>query len=344
MEEAQGSIAQTVETPTTQAPAEAQSQQQSAAPSQQAQQAAQQQAEYVGILDYAKSKGMTDFASRYTDDAQALDELLSYQQSLPQLQYLAQYGQEYMQNADNYQKWLQSQQQQQAPAQPQAPKGWVNPPVSRNEYEGLKSQWFEKDPVSGQERPRLGTPPSIVQKVADFEQHSREWANKLLYSPQDAFQSLKDPVTEWTKEVIRQELAQQHARNTSQQIIERHANWLFHVDPGTKIPVYGRYTPEGVMFLNFVKQAEQLGIRNPLETEQYALNLVELEILRRRHATGNGGNAAAPAQRAPVGTSPAQRVPPASDSTATTKVGGKTKLPLKNRLQQAFQAAGGLQN
>lgn len=194
--------------------------------------------------------------------------MLQIHQRYPQMEQLAQYGNEWLQfqnskEYNQYQQWLRQNQPQQ-----QAQPGWWNPPLKQPEYEQAVNRWMTQDPVSGQRVPKPGAPASIVSKINEYEGYTQDWANKFVHNPQDA---LKDPVREMAQAVIREEFQRQQVHNASMDVVKRHENWLFHRDPQTGVPLYNQYTPQGIAFWNAVKEGERMGITDPYNLEYFAL-------------------------------------------------------------------------
>ena len=282
--------------------------------------------DWVGIRDCARQSGID--LSHYGDDSQAIQALFQAYRQYPQLQHLARYGQEYLSNQELYDQARAGGGSVPRPAPPPSEtKGWWNPPISYDDAQRLMTQWFERDSQTGQPRPRLDAPPSVVQKLNDYAAYVQDWETKLRHNPAEAF---RHAVKEEAEKVLVEKLTQNRAAESAVDVIKRHQNWMFYQDPNSGAPVYGQYTPMGMAFWNHVKSLDQAGIKDVASLEYFALALLQRDMQGQQTAAAQQPVPAAqaglmrqPGYQAPAG----QGVPQGA--------GG-----LREMLRQGLQAAG----
>lgn len=265
--------------------------------------------EFVGVLDYAKSRGLD--LSGFKDDQEAIEQLLNLYQRYPQVEQLARYGNEFLQHQEAFTKYLATQASpgQLPPNQPQPAKKWWTPPASREEVQQLIKRWYVQDPATGEVKPRPEAPPSAVQKVADYSTFISNWQEKVQHDPENAFAGL---IKEQAKTVVQDLLQERQVQDAAMSVVNRHAVWMFYADPRTGVPLYGNYTPQGAAFWNHVQQAERKGIHDVHNQEDYALRMLQLDQYQQWYAQQQTA-LQPPAGRTPATTpqlpSPANRQP-----------------------------------
>lgn len=238
------------------------------------------------------------------EDAEVARYIADYFGQAQQLQQLAPYAQAYLQNAAEFEKWRQSQRQQQ-PEAPQADKPWWgdfwNPPEYQQSWESL----LDRDP-NGNIVLRPGTPPDILPKYLAYRQYRQEMADKFLSNP---YQFLEKPIQTLAEKIAKEQIQSHMGQFREQQYASSFARdnsaWLYqhgpdnHVllDPITRQPVL---SPWGSRFRDYVVQAERMGLRDVASQESFAQTAVQRDYyLAMAQAAQQPGGAPPPAPANP---------------------------------------------
>lgn len=208
--------------------------------------------------------------------------LAAHQQREAEAQYQP-YVRAYLEHAGEFQQWMQERQRAEQERQARQAQVW-NPPAQVEEVERLMAQWFEKDQLTGEVRPKANAPLDAVQKVQQYGQFSQDWQRKLFHNPVEAIKPLMIPIIQ---EAMRSEMEAFRQQGRAQSVIERNADWIFRHDPATKARQYDQagqpiLSDEGRAFGGYVAEAARMGIQDVGQQERYALGMVEADLLRRQ--------------------------------------------------------------
>lgn len=189
-----------------------------------------------------------------------------------------------------------------------------------------------RNPVTGQLEPAAGAPHDIVQR---YQNGQREFTDTLYSLLKDPLGAIAPGIEEMVKPLVERMVAERistaQAETSANNFLQQHAGWLFNVDqnkqpvldPLTRKPTLSQF---GQKFYHHLQRAAGLGISDPNRQQEYAFDMMRLEI---QPANGDAKQnflqqqAARTAPSAPAGAAP--QLPVGS---------------LKNRLAQALQAEG----
>ena len=254
--------------------------------------------EFVSIRDVAKERGF-DPATWDDDEAaanQLADDALAYRrmQADPNYELFQRMG-------PQFQAWLQNPAAQ-APAAspPSKPESkWYTPPE-------FDQRWLADLEVDeqGNLKPKAGrtVSPERIGKVAQYIQWREEVQRKFLDNPQAAVEEMvAGQVAETARKLATEQMQDLSLRQQAGSFVERNAQWLFRhndagqrlVDPITRQPVLTR---EGQLFRHYLDEASKLGITELGALQDYALRMVERELMHQQLTSGSK----APAEPAPV--------------------------------------------
>lgn len=238
-----------------------------------------QPAAQPSFLDRIKELGFADVQ----DEAAARDRLLeAYRAQREQqtriasdyesMRMLAQYGQQFLQLAqdDNFRQFMSQRQgtpaSQPAPAAERQP--WWNPPQV-DELLVREFQETKVDPATGAVTTgwKDETPAELKRAWQERQLYHRQWLNKVATDPVSAFQPILDQYAEQLEQRIIEKFAEQQRQAYSQQreqavlgdIMAKHQAELIQLDPATKQPMrdlFGNYihTPLGKQVLEAVNE------------------------------------------------------------------------------------------
>jgi hypothetical protein len=203
---------------------------------------------------------------------------LSMQREQAAARHLAQYqqvmpiAQQYLADRPQYEEWLKTRNQPQAPVQ-QAPapekKGWWNPPEVREAYK----QYLVKD-ENGREVISPDAPLDARHALAELQSYKANFAKEFLSDPEKA---LGPMIEARSKEIAQQAIQQQLQARDNESFVDsiqaENQDWLFDEQ--------GNVTPEGLSVHKYVEEARALGIASPQARWQYARDKVEYGLLLR---------------------------------------------------------------
>lgn len=174
-----------------------------------------------------------------------------------ELQTLAQYGNQYLQQLQ------QPQQQSQAPQQDD---NWWNPPQVDID---LVSRFRVRD-AEGNMRWREDTPPDVRAQAEAHEKYIEDWAERLVREPHKVLpEIMQREFDRLFEERYSQRVNEQYTAQRLHQIQQENAEWLYEKDPRTgqvaRQPDGSyRMTPAGQAALHFAQEAERdYGIQDP---------------------------------------------------------------------------------
>lgn len=241
--------------------------------------------QWQGVRDYAKTQGVE---LPFEDDGAALNTLLSAYKQANERNYYADFGRQAAPHAQEFQEYLRTRQQPQAPA---APPPWKGPE--------FKEEWLqvvEKDENTGRLRSKAGYDPTIAQKVEAY----AEWRERWQKEPEAIIGPL---IQSEAQKLVDARFAEQNERYRADQLLSRHAAWMFAADAQGRA-LYNQQTgqrqitPEGVTYARATEQLWASGIRDVGTIDTYAQMVVQNAVMRQRllltQPAANGSPNAAP--------------------------------------------------
>lgn len=221
------------------------------------------------LADRVREFGFADVK----DDTDAQERLLAaYQERDAQAQQAARRAQELEELA-----YLRQQQQPVAPAAAPADGKWWNPP----QVDEVAVGYYRNDDGTWKD----GAPVEVRQSVQRYEAYQKQWAQKILNKPDEAFTPMVDEIVE---RKLAERMAAMEAKTNEEAVTQRflrEADWAFVIDPVTKTrrkDHQGNFLPsaDGLKFGDYMQQAAEVGIGTVAGQLQYAQQLRELDMLR----------------------------------------------------------------
>jgi hypothetical protein len=197
-------------------------------------------------------------------EKQASHALAQYQQLLP-------HTRQYLEDRPEYEKWLASrsqQQPQQAPPQ-QAPQqeSWWNPPQLRDAYK----RYIVKD-ENGRDAISPDAPIDARHAISEYFQYRQNFAEKFLTNPEEALSPMVARLAQQQAQEIVQARFEEVQRQQYVSTLEQsNRDWLYDQS--------GNVSPEGEAARNYIEQAKAMGISSPEARWNYALQMVERDLL-----------------------------------------------------------------
>jgi hypothetical protein len=292
--------------------------QQVESPVSQSQVASQPEAAPISLRDRLGESGY-DQASRFGSD----EEFVSYlreadqlREQFPQYQRMAAYGQQVLPYAREFEQWRASQQAAAQPAvsQPQGQAAsqhdadvapyWPVAPEWRPEWEQYLAL-DERGQVVIRPEYQMVANPAIVDKYQEYKQWRSKNLDKLLSDPVEAiWPELERRFKQTAQSVASEQLTSYRQQQFANSFAVSNQDWLYVQDPNTAAPAqHANGTPvlseAGQMYIYNLQRAEAMGVRDPQEQAQLALELTQGAFAGRQ-------TQAAPVPSQPAGASPPQ--------------------------------------
>jgi hypothetical protein len=269
-----------------------------AAPAPGAPQAPQAPGESASIRELLSRHGL---GGEYQSDREAAEALVARYREAG---HLAQYGQEYLRHAGEFQAYLAEKQKAALEAKQSERKKWFQPP----EYDRRWNEHIRRNPETGRLEAVEGAPPDVVQKYTAWAQHQRDFLDRLAQDPIEAIRpGLELTVEEKVQKLLDERLGQMRAEQEAQAVLARNRDWLTRPDPQT-----GReaLTAEGQRFSQYVGYLGSVGVTDVRAQEEIAKALLagDLSALRLQQQQAPGGT--------PPGAPPAAAPHPGADGRA----------------------------
>jgi len=209
--------------------------------------------------------------------------------ALRQYQSLVPVATEYMNNRDAFESWKQSRLQPQAPSQAaEQPPGWWNPPKIRDSYK----QYLVKDD-NGREIIHPDAPPEVRHSLVEYQQYKADFAKKFLENPEQALGPMVEKVaSERAATIMQEQLGRYQATQYVSNLEEENRDWLFDQN--------GNVSAEGRAAQEYIEQAKALGIQGPKQRWDFAVKMVERDLLHRYHQQARVAPQAVAPQAAPM--------------------------------------------
>ena len=221
--------------------------------------------------------------SSFENDEQfisTIEQGLAQLNDLPRLQQMAQYGQQYLQQASSPQQ----PQVQEAPPEPvyeyEEEPTW-NPPEFDNSWDSL----LKVDSRTGMYVPvNEHVNPTVAQKANEYKKWLREQGQEFWNNPYEFMKGgLQDWVADVADAVVEQRLGQQQTNNQVTDFLAQNAQRFYQLDSMGNIqydPVSGdeMLTQEGHALKHYASEARSAGMHDPATIQQYALGMVERDL------------------------------------------------------------------
>lgn len=220
-----------------------------------------------------------------SDDSllQAIESTFEKSSQIPQLEQMARYGHEYLQNRDQYQRWMNEQKQQtQQPQEPEEPKGpkWQPP-----EFDESWMNLIEMDEATGRFRPVSNyVDPSIAEKANNYVKWRREQENKFWEDPygfiNPALESTKEELQQYVAEAIQQAFQGRDSQTKVERYLSERERDFYEYDGETPVIEngYHKLTKKGELFEKYYSEAQSLGIADEYKAMQYAEKLANASL------------------------------------------------------------------
>lgn len=231
-------------------------------------------------------------ADRFGDDQQALAYLLQQAQAGQQAQQLAQYGQLYVQHADQFQRYMAEQRQQAEARRAQEQQSWWQAPP----YDPSWESKLYRD-AAGNLQVADGAPPDTKQKYLAWLDHYRRFTHDFAQDPIKAIRpGVEQVARQVAQEMLSQHMGQYDQRAQAQRLVEQNAEWIYDRDARTGARVVNDW---GRLYGGYVAQAEKVGVQGVQAQHEYAMGLVERDYLRyKAQQPGQPGGGQPPADPA----------------------------------------------
>jgi hypothetical protein len=223
-------------------------------------------------------------ADQFSNDHQALQNLVAQARHAQENQQLYQYGQQYLQHAPQFQQWLQAQEQQRQ-AQAQQQQNWWSAPEFNAEWQ----HQIYQDPTSGELRVKPGAPLDALQKYNAWRNHQTNFLNNFSRDPIGSIRpGIEQVVQNVASQMVQRALQAQQEQATAQQFIQQHGSWLHETDQnGQPVadPRTGRpaLSSLGQSFARHVFEAERMGLMDSASQQRYAMTALQRDFLLARY-------------------------------------------------------------
>lgn len=201
-------------------------------------------------------------------EKQASHALAQYQQVMP-------VAQQYLRDRPEFEKWRASQQAQSQPqpqpaqqAKPEA-SPWWNPPKVRDS----SRRWIVKD-EHGRDTIHAEAPLDAKQELQEYYAYRQDFAEKFLTNPEEALAPMVTRMAQQQAEqIVSQQLADAGRKQYVQTLEDQNKDWLFS-DYQNRV-----VSKEGEAARKYIEHAARMGISDPEARWQYALEMVERDLL-----------------------------------------------------------------
>lgn len=200
----------------------------------------------------------------HTGLQEAQRHLQQYQAVQPELH-------QWLQNKEQYQRWLASQQAAQQP-KPEPPKKWFAPPEVSDNWK----QYIVRDPQTGREVIDPSAPYEAQQRLREYQDYMAGFARKLVTDPENTLKPFIEQIAQQkAQELVSQHLGQYSNETYVQELERQNADWLYNED--------GSVSPYGVAIQNSIEEAKRLGIQGADARWRYATSMLQKELLAMRY-------------------------------------------------------------
>lgn len=193
--------------------------------------------------------------------------------ALQQYQQIIPAAQEYLSNRPQYEKWVAAQQAQQQPpqqAQPEAKKWW-DPPQVRDAYK----QYLVRD-ENGREVISPDAPLDARHALVEYQNYKAEFAKRFLENPEEALGPMVQRIAEQqAAEIVQSQLGNYQQAQYVSSLEDQNKDWLYDQN--------GNVSAAGVKAQEYIEQAKALGIQGVQARWDYAVAMVERDLLNQRY-------------------------------------------------------------
>lgn len=239
-----------------------------------------QQLSDFGFADVqSDSDAQTRVVELLRQQKQDLERMQGERESLEQF---ANYGRQYVQQLQQGSRVV-------SPAGAEETKPWWTPPhVDMTWYD----RYREIDPETNAVRWKRDTPANVISAAQAFETHVQDWASELATRPQEAFhkgtfgtlREHKEELKQLLQPLIEEIYSSRRSVETEQDFLQRieqeNADWLYQIDPRTNEPMYGKWSQDGALMIQFMNQEREAGISSAQDQWTRAKDRMELQLLR----------------------------------------------------------------
>lgn len=235
--------------------------------------------EYASVRETLTNYGLAELASQFQDDHGLLNYLAQAHRERAQLQQYAQYGQTYLQHAQQFEAWRRQQAEEQQRAQAQQNQWWKPP-----EYDPRWASQLTRDPATGEIKVIPGGDPTVLQKYLAWNEHQRSFQERFAQDPIKAIQpGLEQLIDQRAQALIQQQLTGYAQQSQAQALVQNHAAWIYQRDQQGNVlrgqggqPLMNEW---GQRYAMYVQQAEQMGLRGVQAQDRYAVGMVQRDYL-----------------------------------------------------------------
>jgi len=191
--------------------------------------------------------------------------------ALQQYQTVMPIAQEYLQNRQQYEEWLATRNQPQAPQaapQPQQtePKSWWTPPEIKESYK----KYLTRD-ENGREVISPDAPLEAKAALQDYQEFRADFAQKFLDNPEQALGPMIEKfASERAESMIESRIERMRDEEYVQRLESENKDWLFDEN--------GNASAEGVAVQKYIQDARAKGINGVQARWEYAEKMVERDL------------------------------------------------------------------
>ena len=240
----------------------------------------------------------------------------------------------------------------QSPPQPEQPRN----PFGLPEYNPAWLDMVERD-GQGNLVPKPGAPLDVAAKLQEYTRAVRAAQERFWQDPTSVLGPvIQQAVQPLLQQHIEQNLQGYQDKQAADAFLQQHTSWLHQRDPQGNVirdALTGRpmLTREGQMFLNYLVEANQMGVQGQAQQVKYATAMLKSALLpayfQQQGAAAQGGAAAAGQNAANQQFIQQHNRRPNQGGTLlpnpnpnTVGVSQNASLPLRDRLLQAMQQNG----
>jgi len=235
-----------------------------------------------------------------------LPQIQNYERMQRELDQASSVAQRYYANAGEFERWMQERDAaNQAPPQQQEEKGWKAPEWDP-EWENL----VKIDEATGRYVPaNQWVNPAVVDKVNAFVNHRKQFSTKFFTNPLETLNEaglerlLEEKLGKFQEKLRTEAYIEQRHREAEHYIQSNYKE--FYQTDANGYPIYdslGNFvlTPRGKAFAYYRSKAEEAGVADPVQQQDFAKKQVRLlELEWERHEAEQMARAAAAEKKAP---------------------------------------------
>jgi hypothetical protein len=210
------------------------------------------------------------------DDYQAIAHLAN---AYRQAQQYAPIAQQWAQHQGEFQQWLQARQEQERQAQAQQ-QGWWRAP----EFDPRWRSQIYRDPQTGRLMTVEGADPSILPRYNAAMTHAQDFLDKFSFDPIGTIRpGIEEVVRQIAAEMFQGQMGNYQNQTYARGWVQQNSDWLHQRDPQGRLIPNGPGTyvlsPAGQRFKYYVDQAEASGIQNPQTVQEFALGMLQRDLM-----------------------------------------------------------------